>query len=57
MTAPYRFTYSWWNAAQQAQYAQALPNQRFWSINRAFQPGMQRFPVSGYARADSSCYA
>lgn len=23
------FTYTWWNAAQQAEYAQALPNQRF----------------------------
>ena len=39
------FTYTWWNQAQAAAASQALPGQRFWTINRAFQPGMQRFPV------------
>lgn len=35
-------TYTLWNQAEAQQFAEALPGTRFWSLNRAFQPGMQR---------------
>jgi alpha-glucosidase (family GH31 glycosyl hydrolase) len=49
------FTYTWWNAAQQLEYAQALPGQRFWTLNRAFQPGMQRFPAVTWTGDRQDC--
>lgn len=36
------FTYSLWNAVQALTQAAVAPLKRFWSINRSFQPGMQR---------------
>jgi alpha-glucosidase len=41
-----QYTYYYWNLAQQQQWALAKPNQRFFTINRAFTPGMQRFPAT-----------
>eukprot|EP00911_Craspedida_sp_UC1_P001063 UC1_evm1s799 len=49
------FTYLWWNMAQAAQYAQALPGRRFFTINRAFQPGMQRFPGVSWTGDGQDC--
>jgi len=37
------FTYHWWVSAQSAQWAAALPGERFWSLTRSFTPGLQRF--------------
>ena len=33
------------NLAQQVEYNKMRPNMRHFTINRAFQPGMQRFPA------------
>lgn len=35
-------TYYYWNLAEIAAQDQAAPNQRFWSLNRCFSPGLQR---------------
>lgn len=35
-------TYAYWNLAQVAAQAQYRPNQRYWSLNRAFTPGLAR---------------
>lgn len=39
----YYSLYYWWNKAEYDLLAQAKPNQRHFSINRAFSPGNQRF--------------
>lgn len=49
------FTYSWWNEAQTQQYATMLPNQRHFTINRAFQPGMQRYPAVTWTGDRQDC--
>jgi len=49
------FTYSWWNEAQQQMYAQALPNQRFFTLNRAFQPGMQKYAAVTWTGDRQDC--
>lgn len=49
------FTYLWWNMAQQQQWDQAKPNQRHFTINRAFQPGMQRFPAVTWSGDGQDC--
>jgi alpha-glucosidase len=35
-------TYYYWNMAELKAYAQAKPNRRLWTLNRAFSPGLQR---------------
>jgi alpha-glucosidase len=54
------FTYYYWNLAQQQQWKAVRPNERLFTINRAFQPGMQRFPAvtwsgDGQVRRPSQC--
>mmetsp|Transcript_28013 Transcript_28013/g.83713 ORF Transcript_28013/g.83713 Transcript_28013/m.83713 type:complete len:315 (-) Transcript_28013:13-957(-) len=49
------FTYLYWNIAQQAQWDAARPNQRHFTINRAFQPGMQRFPAITWTGDGQDC--
>ena len=50
-----RYTYYYWNLAQQAQWAKARPNERFFTINRAFTPGMQRFPATTWTGDRQDC--
>ena len=49
------FTYLKWNDAQAAQYAAARPNTRHFTINRSWQPGMQRFPAVTWTGDGQSC--
>lgn len=49
------FTYHYWNLAQQAAQATARPNSRFFTINRAFTPGMQRYPASTWTGDRQDC--
>jgi len=49
------YTYYYWNLAQQAQWAKARPNQRFFTINRAFTPGMQRYPATTWTGDRQDC--
>ena len=49
------FTYHWWNVAQQQQYTTVRPNERFFTINRAFTPGMQRFPATSWTGDPQDC--
>ena len=49
------FTYLLWNQAQKAQYTAAKPNTRSFTINRAWQPGMQRFPAVSWTGDGQSC--
>ncbi len=35
--------YAYWNQAETDLFHQVRPGQRFWSINRSFSPGLQRF--------------
>ena len=49
------WTYTWWNSAQSKVAAAAAPGQRFWTINRAFQPGMQRYPATTWTGDDQDC--
>jgi alpha-glucosidase len=49
------FTYLYWNMAQQQQWDQSKPNQRHFTINRAFQPGMQRFPAITWSGDGQDC--
>ena len=45
----------YWNLAQQQEYATVRPNERFFTINRAFQPGMQRFPAVTWSGDGQDC--
>jgi alpha-glucosidase len=49
------YTYHYWNLAQQQQWAKARPNERFFTINRAFTPGMQRFPATTWTGDRQDC--
>ena len=49
------WTYTWWNAAQSKVAAAAQPGKRFFTVNRAFQPGMQRFPATTWTGDDQDC--
>ena len=49
------FTYSYWNAAQAAALEAVRPGARPWSINRAFQPGMQRFAATTWTGDGQDC--
>jgi alpha-glucosidase len=42
-------TYTYWNQAEAQALSQVDPKRRLWTINRAFQPGMQR---EGYLQGD-----
>jgi alpha-glucosidase len=49
------FTYTWWNDAQRQLSSQIRPGERFFSVNRAFQPGMQRYSASTWTGDDQDC--
>ena len=49
------FTYTWWNMAQAAEFASAKPNSRYWTINRSFQPGMQRNAAISWTGDQQTC--
>lgn len=49
------FTYLYWNEAQKQQYATSKPNRRSFTINRAWQPGMQRYPAIAWTGDGQSC--
>lgn len=54
------FTYLWWNQVQSEEFAAERPGKRYFTLNRAFQPGMQRFPAitwTGDAQNCSHAYA
>ena len=40
--------YSYWNLAEVALFKQVDPNARFWSLNRSFAPGVQRFGAAAW---------
>jgi alpha-glucosidase len=41
--------YSFWNLAESDLLKQVKPDARFWSINRAFEPGLQRFGAATWS--------
>ena len=47
--------YLYWNEAQKQQYTNSKPNRRSFTINRAWQPGMQRFPAIAWTGDGQSC--
>ena len=49
------FTYLLWNEAQAAMFGAGKPNTRHFTINRAWQPGMQRFPAISWTGDGQSC--
>eukprot|EP00047_Mylnosiga_fluctuans_P009080 m.261535 g.261535 ORF g.261535 m.261535 type:complete len:602 (+) comp24727_c0_seq1:570-2375(+) len=49
------YTYYYWNTAQQQEWATVRPGQRMFTINRAFQPGMQRFPAVTWSGDGQDC--
>jgi len=49
------YTYLYWNMAQQQEWEAVRPNERMFTINRAFQPGMQRFPASTWTGDPQNC--
>ena len=49
------FTYLLWNQAQADMFARNKPNVRHFTINRAYQPGMQRFPAISWTGDGQSC--
>jgi alpha-glucosidase len=40
--------YSYWNLTELALFKQVDPNSRFWSLNRSFGPGVQRFGAAAW---------
>jgi alpha-glucosidase len=40
--------YSYWNLTENALFRQVDPKARFWSLNRAFAPGLQRFGAAAW---------
>lgn len=49
------FTYLLWNQAQADQWTKNKPNTRHFTINRSWQPGMQRFPAISWTGDGQSC--
>ena len=49
------FTYKWWNDAQVQVSANVRPGKRFFTVNRAFQPGMQVYAASTWTGDDQDC--
>jgi alpha-glucosidase len=49
------YTYILWNQAQADQYTINKPNTRHFTINRAWQPGMQRYPAISWTGDGQSC--
>lgn len=43
------------NQAQAAEFAAAKPNSRYWTINRSFQPGMQRNGAISWTGDQQTC--
>jgi alpha-glucosidase len=41
-------TYTYWNMAEAQALSQVDPNKRLWTINRAFQPGLQRYGAAAW---------
>jgi alpha-glucosidase len=41
-------TYTYWNQAEAQALSQVDPKRRLWTINRAFQPGMQRYGAAAW---------
>jgi len=41
-------TYTYWNQSEAMALAQVDPKRRLWTINRAFQPGMQRYGTAAW---------
>jgi alpha-glucosidase len=41
-------TYTYWNQAETQALARVDPKRRLWTINRAFQPGMQRYGAAAW---------
>jgi alpha-glucosidase len=41
-------SYYWWNEAELKAYAEGRPDQRLWTINRAFSPGLQRLGAAAW---------
>ena len=48
-------TYLRWNEAQAALQRATKPNTRHFTLNRAWQPGMQRFPAAAWTGDGQSC--
>lgn len=46
---------SWWNKVQSDTSQAVLPGKRFWTLNRAFQPGMQRYPAVTWTGDRQDC--
>jgi len=40
--------YSYWNLTEEALFTQVDPKARFWSLNRSFAPGLQRFGAAAW---------
>ena len=49
------FTYLYWNIAQAQLHVANRPNTRHFTINRSWQPGMQRFPAISWTGDGQSC--
>jgi hypothetical protein len=49
------FTYLLWNEAQAKQWSTNKPNTRHFTINRSWQPGMQRYPAISWTGDGQSC--
>ena len=49
------FTYLLWNEAEASMFRKNRPNVRHFTINRAHQPGMQRFPAATWTGDGQSC--
>jgi alpha-glucosidase len=49
------FTYTNWGRLEEEELAATRPGQRFFSINRAFQPGMQRAPAVTWTGDRQDC--
>jgi hypothetical protein len=49
------FTYLLWNQAQAQQWTDNKPHTRHFTINRSWQPGMQRFPAISWTGDGQSC--
>jgi alpha-glucosidase len=49
------FNYHYWNMAQESAQRMALPGTRHFTINRAFTPGLQRFPAVTWSGDGSDC--
>ena len=49
-------TYFYWNLAESNAWATYRPNQRLWTINRAFSPGVQRLGATAWTSVYKTVY-